>query len=271
MCSYDVPLRLIQRAGVLVRDWHRQACEENLTSSAMRPILGMRLLTLSIVCLLMIAIMPSTNPFTLPCRLPRPRQHSESSSLSAIPSLPSLPSLQEIQYSIPPLPYLSLPSSLLPLHSTEALEQAFGSFSSSLPSSLSNLPAPGLVWQALEDTALAGHHLPPAAALASVLLALVVSAVATPISYPLDDPYGPAEKYSPELAAQYYAKRPGIVLQRCLQLAFSGTPLGVSLLIDKYITKKVEDTATKKIRAKSLLEFVERNGCTYIKIGQAAR
>ena len=140
----------------------------------------------------------------------------------------------------------------------------------SIPALPFSLPPFAELWGAFEDQALAGNHLDPRLAAAVTLFSFVVSAVANPINYPLEAPYGPAEKYSPTLAAEFYSKRPGIVLQRCLQLAFSGTPLGISLLIDRYITKKDEDSATKKIRAKSLLEFVERNGCTYIKIGQAA-
>ncbi|GMH51531.1 hypothetical protein TrRE_jg722, partial [Triparma retinervis] len=75
--------------------------------------------------------------------------------------------------------------------------------------------------------------------------------------------------YNPPLAAKFYGKRPLLILHRLVQLAFSGFPLGASLFVDKYITKKLDDEPTKKTRAKTLLTFVENNGCTYIKIGQA--
>merc|ERR1719424_1646743 len=125
-------------------------------------------------------------------------------------------------------------------------------------------------YQYVEDQALYGHHLPVAPVVAAVVLTTVVYSVAFPIDYPEEAPYGYPEVYSPQKALEYYSKKPLLVARRCLQLAFSGAPLGLSLLIDKYITKKTEDLPTKKKRAQSLLKFVESNGCTYIKIGQAA-
>ena len=150
-------------------------------------------------------------------------------------------------------------------------------------------------YQYVEDQALYGHHLPVAPVVAAVVLTTVVYSVAFPIDYPEEGelnkiwsgtiynktlththdiafpaPYGYPEVYSPQKALEYYSKKPLLVARRCLQLAFSGAPLGLSLLIDKYITKKTEDLPTKKKRAQSLLKFVESNGCTYIKIGQAA-
>ncbi|GMI17050.1 hypothetical protein TrLO_g9625 [Triparma laevis f. longispina] len=132
------------------------------------------------------------------------------------------------------------------------------------------VPTPSIFFRFLEDEALYGHHLPVIPVIALMAMTSTAYSIAFPIDYPTGQPYGPASIYSPPHAASYYSSKPFLVLRRCLQLAFSGSPLGFSLLVDKYITKKDEDGETKKLRAKSLLKFVEKNGCTYIKIGQAA-
>ena len=138
-----------------------------------------------------------------------------------------------------------------------------------LPKSpLSSTPLSTL-YDAFCDTALAGAHPPALVFLLVPLLSLTIATAFTPIEYPTSLPYGDAMVYNPPLAAKFYGKRPLLILHRLVQLAFSGFPLGASLFVDKYITKKLDDEPTKKTRAKTLLTFVENNGCTYIKIGQA--
>lgn len=91
------------------------------------------------------------------------------------------------------------------------------------------------------------------------------------IEYPFGQPYGPEQVYNVEKVEEYYRQRPLLVAKRLSQLSYKGFPLGLDLLVDKFV--RGEDNVTiemKKERAKELLKFVEASGAAAIKLGQAA-
>jgi len=127
----------------------------------------------------------------------------DSDFVSSLPPLPNLPPLPPL----PPLPSIS--------------------------------PSFTTVYDAFCQTALGGAHPPAVLFFLVPLISLTVSTSFTPIDYPTALPYGPKNVYSPSLASKFYSERPFLVLHRIVQLAFNGFPLGASLFVDKYITKKV--------------------------------
>ncbi|GMI36531.1 hypothetical protein TeGR_g15210, partial [Tetraparma gracilis] len=235
------------------------------------------------ILVLLLSTLPSTSGLQLP-KLSAP----DLSRLSA----PDLSQLDLSQLTLPDLSQLSAPSlSLQALPSQAQLKQLLSSLPSFSPPdggwpqlsslqqqlqlSLPPLPADPSWWPFLQASALGGHHVPflPLAALAAALPPLLL--LSSPLAYPAGNPYPPASpseptRYSPSLARAYYRNKPGLVLRRMLQLAFSGLPLGLSLLLDRRVFRRADDPSTQAVRAKQLLAFVERSGCTYIKIGQAA-
>lgn len=90
-------------------------------------------------------------------------------------------------------------------------------------------------------------------------------------------PYEPGTStYSPQLAAEFYGKRPLLVVKRILRLALLTGAFNSGLLFDWLVLGKLlrdeEYTALKKAeprRAKAALRLCEKLGPTFIKLGQA--
>jgi len=80
------------------------------------------------------------------------------------------------------------------------------------------------------------------------------------------EPY-PRGQYDPIQADAYYARRPVLVLQRCLNLLRLSNSFLWHLLLDKYVTKREEENRPQ--RAKELLTLITQLGPTAIKVGQA--
>lgn len=100
--------------------------------------------------------------------------------------------------------------------------------------------------------------------------------VTTPESFD-DAPYEPGTStYSPEKAAEFYAKRPLQVVKRVLKLAFLTGMFNAGILFDWLVLGKLlkdeEYTALRRNeprRAKVALSLCEKLGPTFIKLGQA--
>jgi len=74
-------------------------------------------------------------------------------------------------------------------------------------------------------------------------------------------------QYDPDLARQYYSRRPMLVIRRALQLFRLSNNFLFSLLFDKYVLRDTERNVDK--RANDLLELIQKIGPTAIKVGQA--
>lgn len=74
-------------------------------------------------------------------------------------------------------------------------------------------------------------------------------------------------QYDPDLARQYYSRRPLLVIRRALQLFRLSNNFLFSLLFDKYVLRDTERNVDK--RANDLLELIQKIGPTAIKVGQA--
>lgn len=93
----------------------------------------------------------------------------------------------------------------------------------------------------------------------------------------MEAPYAPGTTtYSPEAAAEFYGKRPLLVLKRILRLALLTGAFNTGILFDWLVLGKLvkdeEYTALKNAepqRAKVALRLCERLGPTFIKLGQA--
>lgn len=92
-----------------------------------------------------------------------------------------------------------------------------------------------------------------------------------------DAPYQPGTTtYSPQAAADFYSKRPLLVLKRVLRLALLTGAFNAGVLFDWLVLGKfmgdLEYTALQKAeprRAKQALKLCEQLGPTFIKLGQA--
>jgi predicted unusual protein kinase regulating ubiquinone biosynthesis (AarF/ABC1/UbiB family) len=80
------------------------------------------------------------------------------------------------------------------------------------------------------------------------------------------EPY-PRGNYDPQLARQFYSRRPLLVLRRSLQLLRLSFGFILSLLLDKYVFR--DETKNEAARARELLSLVQKIGPTAIKVGQA--
>jgi len=80
------------------------------------------------------------------------------------------------------------------------------------------------------------------------------------------EPY-PRGFYDPLAARAYYRQHPLLVLRRSLQLLRISNQFLFNYLVDKYIFK--DEPQRRSLRAKELLDVVNRAGATAIKIGQA--
>jgi hypothetical protein len=91
-----------------------------------------------------------------------------------------------------------------------------------------------------------------------------------------DTPYQPGTStYNPQAAADFYSKRPLLVLKRVLRLALLTGAFNAGVLFDWLVLGKVlgdlEYTALQKAeprRAKQALKLCEQLGPTFIKLGQ---
>ena len=82
--------------------------------------------------------------------------------------------------------------------------------------------------------------------------------------------------YSPELASEFYSKRPGMVIKRILRLSTLTFGFNTGILFDWLVLGKLfkdeEYTALRNnepLRAKEALVLCEQLGPTFIKLGQA--
>jgi len=73
--------------------------------------------------------------------------------------------------------------------------------------------------------------------------------------------------YDPQLARQFYSRRPLLVLRRSLQLLRLSFGFILSLLLDKYVFR--DESKNEAVRARELLSLVQKIGPTAIKVGQA--
>jgi hypothetical protein len=114
---------------------------------------------------------------------------------------------------------------------------------------------------------------------AAILLTAPLSALAL-INAPLTNdvsPYPPGTTtYNPQTASEFYSRKPLLVLQRILRLAFLTSQFNAGLLFDWLILGKLlrdeEYTALKRNepqRASEALTLCTRLGPTFIKLGQA--
>ena len=74
-------------------------------------------------------------------------------------------------------------------------------------------------------------------------------------------------QYDPNLARQYYSRKPLLVVRRALQLLRLSNTFLINILFDKYVSRDDEKNIVK--RAQELLELVQNIGPTAIKVGQA--
>ena len=78
------------------------------------------------------------------------------------------------------------------------------------------------------------------------------------------DPY---ELYDPKVAAAFYKSKPLLFARRLCQLLSKSNLLTANILIDRYVLKREEKM--RAVRGQEILEFCEKGGATFIKIGQA--
>lgn len=161
-----------------------------------------------------------------------------------------------------------------------ALSSTLSSFSRLLPSSpadilhmdaLASLSLPSL------STPVSSYDLPTTLASLLLLFALSLSfLINAPLSNAIS-PYLPGSfTYDPAAAAEYYGRRPLLVLQRVLRLATLTSTFNAGILFDWLILGKLlkdeEYTALKRNepqRAKEALLLANQLGPTFIKLGQA--
>ncbi|MDW8463170.1 MAG: AarF/ABC1/UbiB kinase family protein [Geminocystis sp.] len=74
------------------------------------------------------------------------------------------------------------------------------------------------------------------------------------------------QRYSPEVIANYYNRRPWLVVRRGLQILFHFGIFYLHLLLDKIFKKEEKN---KQKRAEELRQILTRLGPTFIKVGQA--
>lgn len=108
------------------------------------------------------------------------------------------------------------------------------------------------------------------------ILVLAAASIPTAILYLLSfpskdflvgqEPY-PRGNYDPQMARQFYSRRPLLVLRRSLQLFRLSFGFLLSLLLDKYVFR--DEQKNEASRAKELLSLVQKIGPTAIKVGQA--
>jgi hypothetical protein len=80
------------------------------------------------------------------------------------------------------------------------------------------------------------------------------------------EPY-PRGAYDPELAKEYYARHPKVVIQRFLEIARLSNRFLVGLVLDKYIFRS--EAKMRQQRAEELVELINKLGPTAVKVGQA--
>ena len=209
----------------------------------------------------LVACLTPINAFHTPSRHATATFHrpaaSSSSSLSAFSDLNTdaiqstlSSTITQLQSQLPDFSSISLPS----INDIESLLQSMSSLDVS----------------SLDPTVLT---------VASIALTLPLS-ILTLINAPLsndESPYPPGTTtYNPTIAAEFYGRRPLLVLQRILRLAFLTSAFNTGILFDWLILGKLlkdEDyTALKKNeprRAVEALALSTQLGPTFIKLGQA--
>jgi len=108
---------------------------------------------------------------------------------------------------------------------------------------------------------------------ASCSSVLVLSTLLYALSFPADDfregyePY-PRGEYDPNVAREYYSKRPMVVIQRFLQLVRIGYKWIFRYLYERFIYKN-DSKESQQQCAEEVLEIIQKVGPTAIKVGQA--
>jgi hypothetical protein len=157
------------------------------------------------------------------------------------------------------------------------LQSQIAQLQSQLPSSISIPSANELFLQSIpaELSQLDNTMLTIAAILVTAPLS-VISLINAPLKND-QSPYPPGTAtYNPTIAAEFFGKRPLLVLQRILRLAFLTSRFNTGILFDWLILGKLlkdeEYTALKKnepARAVEALSLCTQLGPTFIKLGQA--